>query len=115
MVLLLQSHRRSGRHPQPKCAPAAALRPRVAAQRAALRCCLVVVVVDGSRWRLARLRCAAMWILDLAACNRCASVPLVGSMLFKQRVVPQQAIVFGWKLILSLVHLALDVRELSFS
>ena len=74
-----------------------------------------MVVVDGSRWRLAWRRCAAMWILGLAACNRVASVPLVGLMLFKQRVVPQQALVFGWKLILLVAHLLLNVRELSFS
>ena len=115
VVLLLQSHRRSGRHPQPKCAPSAALHQRDATQHAALRCCLLVVVVDGSRWRLAWLRCAAMWILGLAACNRCACAPWLIFMLYKQRVVPRQALVFGWKLFLSVVHLQLNVRESSFS
>ena len=68
----------------------------------------MVVVVDISRWRLTWLRCAAMWILGLAACNRCTSALLVGFMLSRQRVVPQQALVFGWKLLLSVVHLLLE-------
>ena len=102
---------RSSQRGSCSCSPLA-----LAAQRAAFCCCLVVmVVVDISRWRLAWLRCAAMWILGLAACNRCASVPLVGFMLFRQRIVPQQALVFGCKLVLSVVHLLLNVCELSFS
>ena len=101
---------RSSQRGSCSCSPLA-----LAAQRAAFCCCLVVmVVVDISRWRLTWLRCAAMWILGLAACNRCTSALLVGFMLSRQRVVPQQAFVFGWKLILSVVHLLLNVRELGF-